>query len=59
MATEKWTRREKKLLKKKTGMRVTGRSIFTIQEIQRKKAEAIKKGKKPKTKAKNKKKKKK
>jgi hypothetical protein len=55
MTTEKWKRREKKLLKKKTGMRVTGRSIFTIQEIQRKKAEAIKKGKKLKAKTKKKK----
>jgi hypothetical protein len=59
MPTEKWKRRDKKLLKKKTGMRVTGRSIFTIQEIQKKKAEAVKKGKKPKAKTKNKTKKKK
>jgi hypothetical protein len=56
MATEKWKRREKKLLKKKAGMRVTGRSIFTIQEIQKKKAEAIKKGKKTKAKLKKSKK---
>lgn len=40
--TEKWTRREAKLEKKKHGMRVTGRSVFTLQEMQRKRAEAAK-----------------
>jgi hypothetical protein len=39
MATEKWQRREKKLQKKKLGMRVSGRSVFTLQEILRRKAE--------------------
>lgn len=40
--TEKWERREAKLEKKKHGMRVSGRSIFTLQEMQRKRAEATK-----------------
>jgi len=48
---ERWERREKKLLKKKTGMRVSGRSLFTIQEIQKKKADQARKSK-PKTKRK-------
>ena len=39
MAPEKWQRREKKLQKKKQGMRVSGRSVFTLQEILRRKAE--------------------
>jgi len=40
MNQTKWTRREAKLEKKKHGMRVSGRSIFTLQEMQRKRAEA-------------------
>lgn len=42
MNDTKWTRREAKLEKKKHGMRVTGRSVFTLQEMQRKRAEAAK-----------------
>ena len=38
---EKWKQRERKLRKKKEGMRVTGRSIFTLQELQRRKAEEL------------------
>ena len=41
MAKEKWKQRERKLRKQKEGMRVTGRSIFTLQEIQRRKAEEL------------------
>ncbi len=40
MPETKWERREAKLEKKKHGMRVSGRSIFTLQEMQRKRAEA-------------------
>jgi hypothetical protein len=57
MASTKWERRESKLRKKKSGMRVSGRSIFTIQAVQKKKAEAARKSK-PKTKRKTKRKKK-
>ena len=39
MTAAKWQRREKKLQKKKLGMRVSGRSVFTLQEILRRKAE--------------------
>jgi hypothetical protein len=38
---EKWKQRDRKLRKKKEGMRVSGRSIFTLQEIQRRKAEEL------------------
>ncbi|MCW5876090.1 MAG: hypothetical protein KIS85_04325 [Anaerolineales bacterium] len=45
----KWQRREKKLLKKKQAMRISGRSVFTLQEIARRKAaEARTEEKKPK-----------
>lgn len=40
MPATKWERREAKLEKKKHGMRVSGRSVFTLQEMQRKRAEA-------------------
>lgn len=40
MSNTKWERREAKLEKKKHGMRVSGRSVFTLQEMQRKRAEA-------------------
>ena len=43
MVREKWKRREKKLVKKKTGMRVTGRSVFVLQDILKKKADKAKK----------------
>lgn len=42
MPDTKWTRREAKLEKKKHGMRISGRSIFTLQEMQCKRAEAAK-----------------
>lgn len=58
MAATKWERRDAKLRKKKTGMQVSGRSVFTIQAVQKKKAEAARKSK-PKTKPKTKPKKKK
>jgi hypothetical protein len=46
----KWKRREAKLHKKKTGMRVSGRSIFTLQEVLKKKAVSARKTKaKPKS----------
>jgi hypothetical protein len=57
MDSKKWERREEKLRKKKSGMRVSGRSIFTIQAVQKKKAEAARKSK-PKVKRKTKRKKK-
>jgi phosphotransferase system HPr-like phosphotransfer protein len=41
MAQEKWKQRDRKLHKKKEGMRVSGRSIFTLQELQRRKAEEL------------------
>ena len=40
MTEEKWEQRERKLRRKQTGMRVTGRSVFTLQEIVRRKADA-------------------
>jgi hypothetical protein len=49
MAKEKWKRRESKLDRRKGGMQVVGRSIFTLQQIQKKKADEIK-NKKPKKK---------
>ncbi|QYK50200.1 MAG: hypothetical protein KF701_07335 [Anaerolineales bacterium] len=55
MAETKWTRRDEKQRKKKHGMRVTGRSIFTLQAVQKKKADQAAKSK-PKTKARSKKK---
>ena len=39
----KWKRRESKLRKRRLGMRVSGRSVFTLQEIQKKKAEKARK----------------
>jgi len=45
MAKEKWKRRAKKLEKRKRGMQVSGRSVFTIQEIKKKKAEQARKTK--------------
>lgn len=45
----KWKRREKKLQKKKSAMRVSGRSVFTLQEIARRKAAEAKQAKSPKT----------
>ena len=45
MRTQKWKRREEKLEKKKKGMRVSGRSVFTLQEIKKKKAEQAKRTK--------------
>jgi hypothetical protein len=49
MPREKWKRRESKLEKRKRGMQVVGRSIFTLQQVQKKKAEETKR-KKPKKK---------
>lgn len=49
MAEAKWTRRDEKQRKKKHGMRVTGRSVFTLQAVQKKKADEARKSK-PKTK---------
>lgn len=46
MPTTKWKRRDDKLHKRKHGMRVSGRSVFTIQAVQKKKAEAAKVSKK-------------
>jgi hypothetical protein len=46
MASEKWRRRDEKLRKRKTGMRVTGRSVFTLQEVAHKKALQAKSSKK-------------
>jgi hypothetical protein len=42
MAPTKWKRRDEKLRKRKHGMRVSGRSIFTLQAVQKKKAESAK-----------------
>lgn len=39
MAKQRWKRREMKLEKKRTGMKVVGRSVFTLQEILGRKAE--------------------
>lgn len=51
MPKEKWKRRDEKLRKKREGMRVSGRSLFTILEIQKKKADLARKSKlKPKRK---------
>ena len=43
--TNKWKRRERKQHKKKTGMRISGRSILDIVDITRKRAEKLKKKK--------------
>ena len=43
---EKWKSREEKLRKKREGMRVSGRSVFTLQEIIRRKAEEARKDEK-------------
>lgn len=49
---EKWQRREKKLEKRQKGMRVSGRSVFTLQSILKRKAEeAAKPAKKTKRKS--------
>ncbi len=48
MAQEKWRQRERNLRKKKEGMRVSGRSIFTLLEQQRRKAEELRIAKKEK-----------
>ena len=49
---KKWERRDKKLEKRKTGMRVSGRSVFTLQGILKRKADMAAKSTKPKTKTK-------
>jgi hypothetical protein len=49
---EKWERREKKLEKRKKGMRVSGRSVFTLQAILKRKADDAAKPAKKKTKRK-------
>jgi hypothetical protein len=49
---KKWERREKKLEKRKTGMRVTGRSVFTLQGILKRRADVAAKSTKPKIKTK-------
>lgn len=54
MAEAKWIRRDEKQRKKKHGMQVSGRSVFTLQEVQKKKADAARKAK-PKTKPRTKK----
>jgi hypothetical protein len=41
-----WKNRERKQRKSKTGMKISGRSVLTIQEIQRKRAEKIRDEKK-------------
>lgn len=46
MSKQRWKRREKKLRKRKEGMRVSGRSVFTLQEIVRRKAEEARREKK-------------
>lgn len=46
MPNTKWKRRDEKLHKRKHGMQVSGRSVFTIQAVQKKKAEAAKRAKK-------------
>jgi hypothetical protein len=42
MTEKKWKRRDEKLRKRKHGMRVSGRSVFTIQAVQKKKADTAK-----------------
>lgn len=42
---ERWLRRAKKLDKKKQAMHISGRSVFTLQEILRRKAERARQGK--------------
>jgi hypothetical protein len=39
MSPEKWEQREEKLRKKREAMRVSGRSVFVLQEILKKKAD--------------------
>lgn len=43
MKLDKANKRDKKIQKKKSGMRVSGKSIFLLQEIIQKKAEEAKK----------------
>lgn len=40
--TDKWKRRERKQRKEKTGMKISGRSLLTILDVQRKRAEKAK-----------------
>jgi hypothetical protein len=42
MKLEKALQRDRKINKRRSGMKVDNRSIFTIQEIQKKKADEIK-----------------
>jgi hypothetical protein len=42
MVKVRWKRRAAKLRKKKSGMQVHGRSIFTLQELARRKAREVK-----------------
>jgi hypothetical protein len=58
VSAAKWERRDAKLRKRKSGMRVSGRSVFTIQAVQKKKADTARKSK-PKTKTKPKRRRKK
>lgn len=39
--TNKWSRRDKKLHKRKHGMRVSGKSVFTSVEVKVKKATKV------------------
>lgn len=39
----KINKRDSKINKRKNGMRISGRSIFTLEEVKKKKAEKIKK----------------
>jgi hypothetical protein len=48
MPHQKWKRRDEKLRKEKQGMRISGRSIFTLQEVIRRKAEQARQEKKQK-----------
>ena len=43
LVAKNWRARARKHLKKKTGMKISGRSILIIPEIQRKRAEKLKK----------------
>ncbi len=43
MDYRKAQRRDVKIKRRKTGMRIDGRSIFVIQEVERKKADEIRK----------------
>lgn len=53
MKIDKATRRDSKIDRRKNGMRIDNRSIFTIQEVEKKRSQQIKKEREEKERLKN------